>query len=148
MATKTPTPTDTRDAGSPPGEASVSDLMQKLTEQTTSLARKEVELAKAEMALKGRRIGIGGGAFSGAGLLALFALGALTAAAILALATAVEAWLAAALVAVAYLIVAGALALVGRSKVKAATPPVPEAAMESVRQDIRETKEGVKKGRS
>jgi membrane protein len=122
--------------------------MQQLTEQTTSLAQKEIELAKAEMALKGKRIGIGVGAFSGAGLLALLALGALTAAAILALASAVEAWLAAAIVAVAYLLISGALALAGRSKVQAGTPPVPEQTVESLQEDLRETKQKAKEGRA
>jgi membrane protein len=122
--------------------------LQRLSEQTTSLAQKEIELAKAEMALKGKRIGVGVGAFSGAGLLALLALGALTAAAILALAGAVETWLAAAIVAVAYLLIAGALALAGRSKVQAGTPPVPEQTVESLQEDLRETKQKAKEGRA
>ena len=128
-------------------ERSLSELLQQLTEQTTRLAQKEIELAKAEMAIKGRRIGIGAGAFSAAGLLALLALGALTVAAILALATAVAGWLAALIVAVAYLLIAGLLALIGRSKVQAATPPVPEQAVKSVKDDLKETKQKVKEGR-
>ena len=129
-------------------QRSVSELLQQLTEQTTRLAQKEIELAKAEMAVKGRRIGLGAGAFSGAGLLALLALGALTAAAILALATAVDAWLAAVIVAVAYLVLAGLLALIGRSKVEEATPPVPEQTVESVKRDLELTKDKAKEGRA
>jgi hypothetical protein len=140
-----PSPTDT---STPLSQDSVSGLLQRLTEQTTSLAQKEIELAKAEMALKGKRVGIGVGAFSGAGLLALLALGALTAAAILALASAVEGWLAAVIVAVVYLLIAGAMALVGRSKVQAGTPPVPEQTVVSVKEDVRETKEKAKEGRA
>jgi uncharacterized membrane protein YqjE len=140
-----PSPTDTR---SPLSQDSVSELLQRLSEQTTSLAQKEIELAKAELALKGERIGIGVGAFSGAGLLALLALGALTAAAILALESAVEAWLAAVIVAVVYLLIAGAMALAGRSKVRAGSPPVPEQTMASVQEDIRETKQKAKEGRA
>lgn len=126
---------------------SISDLLQQLTEQTTRLAQKEIELAKAEMAVKGKRLGMGAGAFSGAGVLAILGLGALTAAAILALATAVEAWLAALIVAVVYLLVAGVLSLLGRAKVKAATPPVPEQTTESVKEDLELTKEKAKEGR-
>ncbi|MDX6595270.1 MAG: hypothetical protein QOI72_652 [Solirubrobacterales bacterium] len=129
-------------------QRSVSELLQQLTEQTTRLAQKEIELAKAEMAVKGRRIGLGAGAFSGAGLFALLALGALTAAAILALATAVDAWLAALIVAVVYLAVAGLLALIGRSKVEEATPPVPEQTVESVKRDLELTKDKAKEGRA
>jgi hypothetical protein len=129
------------------GDASIAELVQRLTEQTTRLAQKEIELAKAEMSAKGQRLGIGIGAFSGAGLLALLALGALTATAILALATAVEAWLAALIVTVVYLAIAAVLALAGKQKVKRATPPLPEAAIESVREDLQEAKRRAKEGR-
>jgi putative superfamily III holin-X len=145
MSAHPPSPTDTR---SPLSQDSVSELLQRLSEQTTSLAQKEIELAKAEMALKGKRIGIGVGAFSGAGLLALLALGALTAAAILFLESAVEAWLAAVIVAVVYLLIAGAMALAGRSKVRAGSPPVPEQTVASVQKDLRETKQKAKEGRA
>jgi Putative Actinobacterial Holin-X, holin superfamily III len=131
-----------------PDQASLSELVQQLIWQSTELAQKEIELAKAEMTQKGKRLGLGAGAFSGAGLIALLALGALTAAAILALATAVAAWLAALIVAVVYLGVAGILALVGRSKVQAASPPLPEQAIESVKDDIAETKDKAKEARN
>jgi hypothetical protein len=129
-------------------ERSVSELLQQLTEQTTRLAQKEIELAKEEMAAKGKRLGIGAGAFSTAGLIALVALGAMTAAAILGLATALEGWLAALIVAGVYLLVAGALVLFGRSKVQAATPPVPKQTVESVKEDVESTKEKAKEGRA
>lgn len=128
-------------------ERSVSELLQQLTEQTTRLAQREIELAKAEMAVKGKRLGIGAGAFSSAGLIGLLALGAVTAAAILGLATAMEGWLAALIVAGVYLLVAGVLALFGRSKVQAATPPVPEQTAESVKEDVEMTKEKAKEGK-
>lgn len=129
-------------------ERSISELFQQLTEQSAQLAQKEIELAKAEMAVKGKRLGIGAGAFSAAGLIALFAMGAATAAAILGLATALEGWLAALIVAGVYLLVAGVLALLGRSKVQAATPPVPEQTAESVKEDVELTKEKAKEGRA
>jgi hypothetical protein len=128
-------------------ERSISELLQHLTEQSTRLAQKEVELAKAEMTVKGKRLGVGAGAFSAAGLLGVFALAALSAAVILGLATGMEGWLAALIVAVVYALVAGTLALVGRSKVRAAAPPVPEQATESIKEDIRQTKEKAKEGR-
>ena len=58
-------------AGADPeaAEASISELMQRLSDQTSSLARKEVELAKAEVAQKGKRLGLGAGAFGAAGVL-------------------------------------------------------------------------------
>jgi hypothetical protein len=128
-------------------DASISALIEQLSEQTSRLARQEVELAKAEMTTKGKRLGIGAGAFGGAGLVALFGLGALTATVILLLATAVTAWLAALIVAAVYLAVAGVLALVGKSKVESATPPLPERTMASVKQDVEQTKLRAKEGR-
>ena len=133
--------------GTPPEEQSLAELMRQLSDQTTALARKEVELAKAEMALKGKRLGIGAGAFGAAGLIALFALGAATAAAILALAIVTDTWAAALIVAGAYLAIAGVLALLGRSKVQAGTPPVPEQAIESSKEDFEWTKHRAKAAR-
>ena len=40
-------------------EPSIAELVKQLSEQTTRLARQEVELAKAELAVKGKRAGIG-----------------------------------------------------------------------------------------
>ena len=131
----------------PAEEKSLSELVQQLSDQTTTLARKEVELAKAEMEIKAKRIGVGVGAFGAAGLVGLFALGALTATLILALDTAMSGWLAALIVTVVYAAVAGVLALTGKQKVEAGTPPVPERAIESSKQDVETAKERVKEAR-
>src|SRR3954454_10858347 len=131
-----------------PQSQSIADLMSQLTEQSTRLARKEVELAKTEMAVKGKRIGLGAGVFGAAGLVAVLGLGALTAAIVLLLATAMDGWLAAAIVAVVYLAVAGVLALAGKGKVEQATPAAPEQAIESVKDDIEEAKVSFKEGRA
>jgi hypothetical protein len=52
-----------------------------------------------------------------------------------------DAWLAALLVGVGYLAVAGILALTGKKKVEQATPPVPEQAIESSKEDVEWTKQ-------
>jgi nitrate/nitrite transporter NarK len=119
-----------------PSEASLAELIKQLSEQSSRLARQEVELAKAEMAYKGKRAGIGAGMFGGAGVFGFYGLGALIAAAILVLATAITAWLAALIVAVVLAAIAGVLALQAKSKVQQATPPVPEEATESVKEDV------------
>jgi tetrahydromethanopterin S-methyltransferase subunit C len=128
--------TDRPDAAAEP---SVAELVKQLSEQTSRLAREEVELAKAELTAKGRRAGLGAGMFGAAGVFGFYALGALTTAAIIGLATAVTAWLAALIVAVVLAAVAGVLALRGKSNVAQATPPVPEQATESVKEDVRWT---------
>lgn len=126
----------------------VGDLLRELSEQTAMLVRQELELAKLELTEKGKRAGIGAGMVGGAGAVGLYALGALTAALILLLATAVKGWLAALIVAVVYGAVAGALAFSGKSKVQQAVPPVPEQATESVKEDVEWTKTRAKQGRN
>jgi len=118
-------------------ERPVAELLKELSEQTTTLVHKELELAKLELAQKGERAGKGAGMFGGAGVVGLYAVGALTAAIVLLLATAMTGWLAALVVAAAYGLVAGGLALAGRSKVQQAIPAVPEQATESVKEDVR-----------
>lgn len=127
--------------------ASLSELVQQLSEQTSRLAHQEVELAKAELTAKGKRAGIGAGMFGGAGVFGLYGIGALIAAAILALATAVAAWLAALIVASVLGAIAGVLALQGRRQVREATPPVPEQATESVKEDVEVIKTRAQEGR-
>ena len=132
----------------PPGDASAGDLVKQLSEQTSRLVRQEMELAKAELSIKGKRAGIGAGMFGGAGLLGLYAVGALVAAAIAALDTAMATWLAALIVAVVLGAAAGVAALMGKSKVQEAMPPVPEDSVESVKEDVQWTKTRAQQGRN
>jgi putative superfamily III holin-X len=128
-------------------DRSASELLRDLSQQTGDLVRQEMELAKAELRVKGKAAGLGAGMFGGAGLMGLYALGALTAAAILGLAIVLDAWLAALIVGLAYGAVAGFLALTGKKKVEQATPPVPEQAIESSKEDVEWTKERAQAGR-
>ncbi|HEX8156292.1 MAG TPA: phage holin family protein [Solirubrobacteraceae bacterium] len=121
----------------------VSELIQRASQQTATLVRDEIRLAKLELQEKGKRLGMGAGMLGGAGLVAVFGVGALVAALILALATVLEAWIAALLVAVGLLALAGILALSGKSKLEEATPPVPEEAIESTKHDVETIKEHV-----
>jgi hypothetical protein len=126
----------------------VAELMKELSEQTTRLVRQELELAKLELSEKGKRAGIGAGMFGAAGVVGLYAVGALTACLILALATAVAGWLAALIIAVVYAAVAGTLALAGKSKVQQAGPPLPEQATESLKEDVEWTKTRAQQARN
>jgi len=131
----------------PASEASVAELVRQLSDQTTLLARQEVALAKAELAEKGKRAGLGAGMFGGAGLVGAYAVGAFVAAAILGLATAVDGWLAAVIVGLVLAAVAGVLALVGKNRVQEATPPLPEEAISSAKQDVETVKARAQEGR-
>ena len=124
------------------------DLIRDLSTQVSTLVRQELELARVELTAKGKQAGIGAGMFGGAGLLALYGVGALVAAAIIALSTAVTGWLAAVIVAVVLFAVAGVLALAGKSRTQRAVPPAPEQAVASVKEDVRFTKEHVQEARN
>ena len=78
--------------------------------------------------------------FGGAGLVALYGVGAIIAAAILGIGTFLEPWIAAVIVGVVLLAVAGILALTGKKRVEQAGPPVPEEALESAKRDVDEVK--------
>jgi uncharacterized membrane protein YqjE len=118
----------------------IGELVQQLSEQTATLVRKELQLAQLEMAEKGKRAGIGAGLFGGAGAIALYGLGTLIAAIVLLLATALEPWIAALIVAVVLFAIAGGAALVGKKQVQQAVPPAPEQAIQSGKRTVDEVK--------
>lgn len=117
-------------------EQPIGELVKDLSAQTSELVRKEVELAKAELTEKGKKAGVGAGMFGAAGLIGVGAFFALTAALILLINEAVDAWIAALIVAVVYGAVAAVIALQGKNKVQEATPPAPEQTIESVKEDV------------
>jgi uncharacterized membrane protein YqjE len=121
-------------------DRSVGELVQQLSNQTATLVRQELRLAQVELQEKGKRVGIGAGMFGGAGLVALYGVGALIAAAIIGIGTLLEPWIAAVIVGVVLLAVAGILALTGRKQVERGTPPLPQQAIESTKRDVDEVK--------
>ncbi len=118
-------------------DESIAELVRDLANETNTLVRQEIELAKVELSAKVRTAGKGAGMLGGAGVAALLALGALTACAIALLATAIDhVWLSALIVALIWGAVAAVLAMRGREEVKEAAPPVPEETVESVKEDV------------
>jgi hypothetical protein len=128
-------------------ERPVGELLRQLANETSTLVKQELDLAKAEMAEKGKRAGVGAGMWGGAGVAALLALGALTAFLILALDGAIPNWAAALIVAAVYGAIAGVLYLLGRKRVEAAGKPVPEEAISNVKEDVKWAKTRAKLGR-
>lgn len=136
-------PGDARD----PRQRPAAELVRDLSTQVSTLVRQEMELAKVELTAKGKEAGKGAGMFGGAGLLALYGVGALVAAAIIGLASAIPDWLAAIVVAVVLFAVAGILALMGKKHTQKAVPPAPQQTISSVKEDVRFTKEHVQEAR-
>ena len=118
----------------------IGELVKQAVEQAQTLVRDEVRLAQLELQEKGKRFGMGAGMFGGAGVVALYGVGALIAAIVLLIATALEPWISAAIVAAALFAIAGVLALLGKKEIDQATPPVPEQAKASVERDVQEVK--------
>lgn len=126
-------------------ELSMGELVSRLTEQISHLVRDEMRLAQAELKQKGKRAGLGAGLASAGGVLSLFGLGALTAAAIAAIALVLPVWASGLIVGGAILLLAGLVTLAGVGKVKQATPPMPEQAIASTKRDIQAVKESAQR---
>jgi len=114
----------------------LADLLRQLSQETATLVRQEIELAKAEVTQKGKTAGVGVGIVGAAGVVALLALGALTACLVLVLDIWMPAWAAALIVAVVLGGAAAFLGLRGKEKVQEAGAPVPEQTVETVKEDI------------
>jgi len=128
-----------------PAARSTADLVRDVTELVPRLVHEEIALAKAELTEKGKHAGAGVGLFGGGGLFAFFGIAVLIAAAVLGLAEAVPAWASALIVAAVLLLIAGVLAMVGRSQVRQAVPPVPARAVDSTKQDVQAVKESARR---
>jgi uncharacterized membrane protein YqjE len=122
--------------GTDPREQSIGELVKDLASETSTLVRQEIDLAKAEMTERGKRAGKGAGMLAAAALVGLLAAGALTACLIAVLDLAMATWLAALIVTVVFSAIAGALAMTGRKQIREAAPPVPEQAIDSVKEDV------------
>lgn len=119
----------------------VGELVSRASQQISQLVREEMQLARAEMSEKGRRFGMGGGLFGGAGLVAVLALQALVATAIIALALVLPWWAAGLIVTGLLFMIAAILGAAGRKSIRKAGPPKPQETISSVQHDVREIKE-------
>jgi uncharacterized membrane protein YqjE len=116
-------------------DRSVGELLKQLSEETSTLVRKEMELARAEISEQGKKAGAGAGLLGGGGVIALAAFLTLTATIVLLLDKVMDTWVAALIVTVVYAAIAGVLALRGRERIREATPPAPQT-QETVKEDI------------
>lgn len=150
--TRTPTTGSraaTSESGGPVNDAPTAELLRQLSQQMSSLVSKEIELAKAEVSEKGRKVGIGAGMFGGAGVMGFYALGALIATLILVLIEiGLAPWLSALIVTIVLGAIAGVLALSGKKQVEQGTPLAPEKTIASVKQDTDTIKTSAQAGRN
>ena len=118
----------------------LAEVAKNLTSDVSLLVRQEIELAKAEMAQKGRTAAPAIGMFGGAGIVALCAAGALTAFAVLVFSIFLPEWAAALIVGAVLAAVAVALVRQGKERVAEAGKPIPEQTIETVKEDVEWTK--------
>jgi hypothetical protein len=114
----------------------IGEVARDLTRDLSLLVRQEVELAKSEMTEKGRVAAPGLGMLGAAGVVGLMAAGALTACAVIVLAIFLPGWLSALIVGAVLAAVAYGLAVRGKERVEQAGSPVPEQAIETVKEDV------------
>jgi uncharacterized membrane protein YqjE len=127
-------------------DRSISELTKDLLSNVSELVRRELDLAKAELAEKARTLGLGIGLAAAGAVLLLVTLGALTATAIISLATAMDTWLAALIVTIAVGVIGTIVLLAGIKTLRRGTPPVPDQTVESVKEDIAWVKTRAKSG--
>ena len=124
----------------PDAEASIVELIGRLSTQTSRLVRDEMRLAQKEFVDSAKHAGIGAGLFSAAGLIAVFGLGSLITAAIAALALVLPVWLGALIVAVVLFALAGIAGVISKKQLGQASP-TPEMTVANIKQDINEVKD-------
>lgn len=121
-------------------EPSIGTLVGKLTDTLSRLIRDELQLLQAQIAEKGKAVGMGAGLFAGAALFGLFGLGWLLTGGMFALALVLPYWASALIVAGAVLVLALILALVGKSMLQRGKSPDPKT---NLKQDVEAIKQGV-----
>jgi predicted phage tail protein len=117
-------------------DRSIRELVGDLSSQVARLARLEASLAARQMTRKAKQGAAGAGAYGVAGVLALYAGGALIAGLVAAIAEGVPVWAAALIVSGALLVAAGVAALVARALMRRSVPPTPDDVGERVHEDI------------
>ncbi|HEY7280110.1 MAG TPA: phage holin family protein [Actinomycetota bacterium] len=127
------------DKGGDPGDLSdrsIRDLLRLMADEASTLARLEIDLAKAELQEKKERAMPAARTLGVAAAVGVVALAALTTAAVLGLATVIPGWLAGLVIGIPVAVVALTLAASARSMLRAAGPPVPEATLETLKEDV------------
>ena len=114
-------------------EPGVGKAVHEVTERARSLIRLEVELALVELRRKGATAGLGVGLLLTAALLGLYGIGFLFATAAAGLATALPVWLSILIVGAVVLALAGLAGALGISRLRSATPLIPEDAAREAR---------------
>jgi uncharacterized membrane protein YqjE len=132
----------------PRNDPSTAELVNRAVSQVSTLVRSELALAKAELAEKAKQAGTGGGLLGAAGVLGMYAVGLLLALVVALLDLVWPLWVAILVVLVLVLATVATLALVGRQRLKSATPAAPTEASSSMRADLDAVRDAFRHGRA
>lgn len=124
-----------QDARGGTNDASLGELLSRMADDLSLLARKEVELAKVEIKEEVSQAGKGAGLLGGTGVAALFCLLMLSFAAAWGLAKVMPTGFAFLVVAGIYLIAASVMYAKGRRELRR-VHPVPEQTVETLKEDV------------
>ena len=121
----------------PPGTADkqLGEIVSEVTDKAQLLVREEIALAKAEVSQKVKRLGIGAGLITVAGVFMFFFLIFLLHMLALGFADwfSLKAWVGYAIVCVLLLVFAGLLAVIALRSFKKGSPPTPQMAIEEAK---------------
>ncbi|HEU0131088.1 MAG TPA: phage holin family protein [Mycobacteriales bacterium] len=115
-------------------DPSLGELVGQATKELSTLVRKEIELAKAELSTEIGKAGKGAGMFGGAGVMAMYALTFLSLAAMFGLGAVMPLGWAALIVGAVYVVAAAMLALTGK-KAFTSFSPKPERTIKTLKED-------------
>ncbi|MGF1663103.1 MAG: phage holin family protein [Kineosporiaceae bacterium] len=137
-----------RDDRPPQADESFGTLLKELAQDTSTLVKQEIALARAELGEKTKVAGKGVGMLAGAAVFGLLMMIALTALVVIVLDAGLELWLATLIVTLLWAAVAAVLALAGRNLLKKAVPPTPEQTIETVKEDVQWAKHPTRSART
>jgi uncharacterized membrane protein YqjE len=131
----TPTPPPGSGA-SPAGDSrSLGEIVGDVTQDLTTLVRQEIDLAKTELKQEATRTAKGAGMLGAAGLAGYFTVLFLSTTLMFVLDEFLELWIAALIVTVLWAIAAAALAVIGKKKLQASNPQLPQT-QQTLKEDV------------
>ena len=122
-------------AGDSQDSRSISEMFSGAVTNLQNIVRSEVQLAKTEMREEAKLAGKAAAMLAVAAVVGAYALGLFLLTAVWALATQMDQWLAALIVAAVVTVIAGVLAMVGKSRLDKFSPK-PDQTIDSVKEDI------------
>jgi peptidoglycan/LPS O-acetylase OafA/YrhL len=117
-------------------ESPTSELFRRLLTDVRLIFGRQAQLAKLELEDKGSRLRTAGVEIAAAVVVAVFGVGVLIAAAVLALTIALPAWAAALIVGAVLVAVAAVLFLMGRARLRSLGSLAPTETIEAAREDV------------